>query len=441
MSFLQGLVDKAKELVDSATGGATGGGEEGEGGSSTSSLFASLSGMAGRTPQHCMFRPTCVNGNQCAIFKAAKDDYVFNNETLQHLQSFEHGARVPCRHGKECYAFQRCSQQGWAVADVCHMLLYQHPARRAHTDASEVPSNFLQGQSVRGGSRGARFFGSVTYATGPQRALESNHLTCHREARADLFLSDPQQAKQELIAEMAKNDCTGMLTTPEGASLWSVAQAKLRHSVHEGMGTPLNEAEMIAIILYCGCDMYKNYRMSELRSEFDTWPCFSQLLTQAILKLSAADKRPAPDMVWHGLSGISMPTDKSLAEQEGIGGYGTQGQLPFVYGTAVSTTYSQQVALEFAGEGSGSLLQIQLNLPPGRDASHGTKRGYWNRTAVCPLADISADVSWISKFPDECERLFPGGLFWFSSGRARNHLGNFEVLEVDSMSGQINDSN
>ena len=65
MSFLEGLVDKAKELVDSATGGATGGGEEGEGGSSTSSLFASLSGMAGKSSDEIKAKAEEMMGKAC----------------------------------------------------------------------------------------------------------------------------------------------------------------------------------------------------------------------------------------------------------------------------------------------------------------------------------------------------------------------------------------
>ena len=325
---------------------------------------------------------------------------------------------------------------------MCHLILYSHPARRAHTDSTEVqPQTFLQGTSTlgadaygseahasKGCSKGAELFGLKTYASLPDISLSGGHA-----GAVGLGIKNPQEARAQLLSEMQRNGCAEMLMTREGNSLWEVVDKKLLHVVHQTMGSPLNEAEMMCVILYTGSDMYKDYRMAELRTMFDKWPVFSILLTQAILKLAIADKRPAPDLVWHGLSGIRMPKDDELKKQEHLGGYSTMGELPFVYGTAVSTTFSKDVAMDFAGSGIGTLLQVKLNLPP--QNREGRQIGYWNRTTVGSLGQISADVSWISKFPDECERLFPGGLIWYSSGRPRQRLGNFEVIEIDGMCG------
>eukprot|EP01084_Bolivina_argentea_P304097 525120_1 len=128
-------------------------------------------------------------------------------------------------------------------------------------------------------------------------------------------------------------------------------------------------AEMLSLILYTGCDCNYDLCSSQRNEDYDKWKWFDYCLWNAIYKLS--ERESGSFNVYSGLNKVKL-NKKSIKN-----GY-------FV--TYVSTSWSKDVAKSFM---SGDGMMIQIN-----------KEFMSNENVIC------CDVSWISKFPDECEILF-----------------------------------
>ena len=68
----------------------------------------------------------------------------------------------------------------------------------------------------------------------------------------------------DLWTEVRRNGFAYVLDLPDGSStLDSVIQQKLIHARHLELGSPLNDEEMLSILLYSGADCYADLRASE----------------------------------------------------------------------------------------------------------------------------------------------------------------------------------
>ena len=121
--------------------------------------------------------------------------------------------------------------------------------------------------------------------------------------------------------------------------------------------------------MYTGCDCSYDLCKSQRKGNYTKWKFFDYCLYTAIRNLSRAETGKYP--VYSGLNGVKMNT-KHIAN-----GF-------FV--TYVSTSWKKEIGQAFMKD-EGMLIHIDEDY---RDAS-----------------DVNCcDVSWISKFPDECEILF-----------------------------------
>ncbi|CAF4341946.1 unnamed protein product, partial [Adineta steineri] len=93
------------------------------------------------------------------------------------------------------------------------------------------------------------------------------------------------------------------------------------------------------------------------------------------------ERQNRPPLVYHGLRDTEI--DKDVFNNHGS----QKRDNYFKYGTFVSTSWDKEVSLGFMCE-KGCLLEIDTSEPP-----DGCQRL------------VGADVSWISKFPVECEFL------------------------------------
>eukprot|EP01083_Nonionella_stella_P086510 240391_1 len=141
----------------------------------------------------------------------------------------------------------------------------------------------------------------------------------------------------------------------------------MNHTRHTQIYSPLRRDEMLALILYTGCDCNHDLCKQQRNRNYSKWKWFDYCLFRAIRKLS--HKESGPFIVYSGLSGVKMNR--------------------IVY-THTSTTWQKEVAKEFM-DGDGMIVTIDKEFKN----EHGVK---------------CCDMSWISKFPDECEVLFARSL-------------------------------
>ena len=127
-------------------------------------------------------------------------------------------------------------------------------------------------------------------------------------------------------------------------------------------------------MMYSGCECNYDLCASQRNGDYYKWKFFDYCLYNAIKKLSQKEKGRYP--VYSGLSGVKM--DKKIVQS----GH-------FV--TYVSSSWRREVSEQFMA-GEGMLIHIDERY---RD----------DRNVHC------CDVSWVSKFPDECEILFARALF------------------------------
>eukprot|EP01084_Bolivina_argentea_P310482 537295_1 len=143
----------------------------------------------------------------------------------------------------------------------------------------------------------------------------------------------------------------------------------MEHIRHKQMSSPLRRDHMLSLILYTGG--YCNYDLcsSQRNGDYIKWKWFDFCLYQAIEKLSIRES--GSFSVYSGLNHVKMD-QKQLKR-----GW---------FSTYVSTSWKKEVSQTFMS-GTGMMIQIDKSF---KDS----------------LVQSCCDVSWISKFQDECEILF-----------------------------------
>ena len=121
--------------------------------------------------------------------------------------------------------------------------------------------------------------------------------------------------------------------------------------------------------LYLGCECSYDLCSSQRSGDYDKWKWFDYCLYEAITRLSLKERGRYP--VYSGLNGVKLDTKVV-----------TRG----FFVTYVSASWKKEVSKAFMKD-KGMLIEIDEEY---RDT----------RWIYC------CDVSWISKFPDECEVLF-----------------------------------
>ena len=86
-------------------------------------------------------RPKCPHFNKCPIFLSATEKFEFSLTTQMHLEEFDHPKQV-CKHGDECFKYNRLKDGYTIISDLCHMHLFYHPSRgRAYNKHVELNTN------------------------------------------------------------------------------------------------------------------------------------------------------------------------------------------------------------------------------------------------------------------------------------------------------------
>ena len=290
--------------------------------------------------------PLMRNGEKtCAVYDRLKN-YEYSLEDLEHMERYSHCAIPPvvCRYGdrgEECKAYIRLNDGGNRLDDRCHLRLYQHPPRTVPKAMRSKCKEFQKGKKK--------------YATIPVRyQLEDKQI-------------------EMLMEEVKRNGFESDLVTKEGECIMKIVNEKMHHPQHKALGCPLNKAQMLSIILYTGCECNRYLSEADRAGEWDKWPVFGRILTEAVTRLRYREYGEYP--VYCGLRGVM---DFGLED-----GNSTLVHLR----SFTSTSWDIAQAIDYC-KGDGK-------------EPEGMILGFTSE-----IRRFGANVSWISKFGDEKEILF-----------------------------------
>lgn len=338
---------------------------------------------------HAVTAPVCEHGARCAILARCKEAYQCSEEAFAHLTSCYHGERTACRYGDKCRSHIRLVAGGARLDDRCHELIYVHPPRRRMCDMSSKgfnPLKYIEGNQCYGtvGEIGHCITVVVTRGTAALRYP----MKVPKEAK--FKLSPEADHLKALLAEVKRNGCGSQLSTPDGQDVVSIARSYREHPFHVSIGKPLNDGELLALVLYTGCDC--NYELTRclLRDDYETWCVFDFTLSTAIGVLS-----------WHSRAS-EVPLYTGLADiyvdSKFVVPCGAEGVFLKCH-TSMST--KKEVAEQFRG-GKGVLITVPPQTCSKSSCFFGSKLGGM------------APVDWISKFgANESEVLF-SRFTWYS---------------------------
>eukprot|EP01084_Bolivina_argentea_P064034 116802_1 len=359
---------------------------------------------------------------KCPIYHAMKQNYEFTQDNLDHMNlyihfddEFEH--KPPCKYGQECKAYIRCEQgqDRNRINDKCHMKIFRHPPRTRKIKLAQDVNPLIVSKSpmqnyllYKPTSLDAQKYGLKLMA-----ALQKKNsiFTGDGMIISGGWQHDPQQEEgylaaliNEVIANGYGNDlclncgendeCKHDVYSSEYSILYIVYD-KLKCHRHKVMGTPLTQDLILALILYTGCECNYDLCSTQRNGDFDKWKWFDLLLWTAIYKLSIIES--GAFKVYSGLNAVKM-SGKHMDN-----GY-------FI--TYTSTSWNQKVAKRFMQD-KGMMIQFDQKYKQ-------------HQEVYC------CDVSWVSKFADECEILFARSLHVMESQAGDNQ---FQCDVLDDSSG------
>eukprot|EP01084_Bolivina_argentea_P220320 373412_1 len=311
-----------------------------------------------------MEKADCDNPLLCPIYKAMKVHHIFGADKLEHLIEFSHfrgrNAVPSCRYNQNCHSFKRIKNGGYRIDDRSHMLLYRHPPRRHDIKLSQAINSFM-------------------FISDDKEHTESPIHDLYKPTEQDrekYWCNNEEGWLKALLEEVSNNGRKSDLHVHEtGLSIMTVVDEKMKHVRHKTFGTPLRKDQMLALILYTGCQCNYELCKTQRNGDYKTWKWLDLCLYTAINGLWRREK--GTYKLYSGLANVKL--DKKLITN----GY-------FV--TYTSTSWSKDVALRFLYQYGDTGMLIEMD----KDFRNNT----FNRCC---------DVSWISKYPDECEVLMARG--------------------------------
>eukprot|EP01084_Bolivina_argentea_P040595 75001_1 len=252
--------------------------------------------------------PYMKNQNQCDAFNRLSA-YQYSQQDLQHMQTYTHSAIKPevCKYGEQCNAYQRLVCGGNELKDLCHLHVKQHPPRifrrRLNLPEGFNPFTFKDYSNESGVKSGKETIENLQQLTLKYGLKQMSVMSQDQLLQALIKEVQDNQFEEDLYI-YSVNDGKKTLTDE---TLLDIVQQKLEHPRHKLMGLPLNTAEMLALILYTGCDSNYDLCRSQREGDYEKWIVFNYCLQLAILKLAKCEAALiAPHPVFTGLSGVMM---------------------------------------------------------------------------------------------------------------------------------------
>eukprot|EP01084_Bolivina_argentea_P075896 137539_1 len=296
------------------------------------------------------------NPLHCPIYYSMKQNYEWNQENLNHLNEFTHFAdefneKPVCKFNDECKTYIRLENGDCKVNDMCHMKLYKHPPRGRTIELAQNINCLAVNK--------AEIINEPLHT--PTYFVVDGDVNGYLDELVEEVIIN--NFKYDLCLQCRKgDDCKH-----NEHSILQIVDSKLQSQRHKKMNSPLRRDHMLALLLYTGCDCNYDLCSSQRSGDYIKWKWLDLCLYWAIVKLSECES--GSFSVFSGLNKVK------LDEKEVNEGY-------FV--TYVSTSWNKEIASAFMKK-EGMLIQIDKD---------------FKEYVYC------CDVSWISKFPDECEILF-----------------------------------
>ena len=308
------------------------------------------------------------DNNLCPIYAKMRYQDLFSEQDLNHLYEYGHDT-TDCKFGDECYAFKRVEQGGNKLADRCHVMIYKHPPRGGiRAREKEL------GQGINSFCLNDEFAENEPL----HYPAEEDKIDYGWDKRINIEWSEKNGFLRSLMDEVIVNGYKTDLckVCPNGYnleckhddySIMEIVDNKLQCMRHKLMGSPLNRAEMLSIILYTAGNSNYDLCKSQRNGDYHKWKWMDYCLYHAIHKLSKREY--ASYKIYTGLGGTKL-NNKYIDC-----GY---------FKTYVSTSWMRSIAETFADD-EGMIFVINEK---------------FRAKAIC------CDVSWISKFGiSECEIL------------------------------------
>eukprot|EP01084_Bolivina_argentea_P308943 534329_1 len=300
---------------------------------------------------------------KCPIYCKMATSYEWNEINLKHMTEFEHfkcefSEKKECKFSDECYAYKRLEEGGNDVKDLCHLKIFRHPPRNRSIKLQKNIHSFV-----------------VQTEKNPE---SQKVYTPTNDDKKEYDYSDTNGYLNALIEEVIANGFKSDLCLNDddeknnNYSILSIVDQKINCIRHKAMGGLLNRAQMLSLILYTGCDCNYDLCSSQRNGDYLKWKWFDYCLFHAISRCS---KWESGDFaVYSGLNNVKLATKcKKFC----------------FFATYVSASWNKNVAQSFMKD-NGMIIEIDSSF----------KENDW--VQCC-------DVSWISKFSDECEILFQRG--------------------------------
>ena len=336
---------------------------------------------------------------KCSIYYAIKVKNEYTQEYLNHLIKFNHLKQESCKYHTNCPSFKNLENGMNDIKDSCHMYLYKHPPR----------SNRIQKLSSNVNS------------------LIVNKKNKHNHKIYEPTLFDKEKYKfnaqdgflYALIEEVKLN---GFENDLKYIRLDEIDN-KLHCDKHKLLGSPLNRGQMLSLILYCGYQCNFDLCMSQRNGNYNKWKWFDYLLYKSIFTLSSC--QTGNFAVYSGLNNVKLNTKEIEL------GY-------FV--TYVSTSWKKDVAKSFINFSDVNNNDYENKMNDDDDDENKVDIINDNIKSNGMIIKIDesykniyrvkcCDVSWISKFPNECEILFA------RHEQNYKHNSGFKCVVVDSCNG------
>ena len=355
------------------------------------------------------------NPLHCPIYYSMKQEYQYNEENLRHLTDYLHFVnemeeKPECKFKDECKAYQRQENgEGNRIDDKCHMKLYKHPPRSRQIKLAQNVHSMIINKTQQDNH--------AIYE--PTDVEKKKYGYTEDDGWLKVLIEEviKNGYKSDLCLECTKDDdCKH-----DDYSILQIVNDKMKSNRHKMMDSPLNQAEMLSLILYTGfvlcfycgylsfdgqyeiyeylgCDCNYDLCKSQRDGNFVKWKWFDLCLYGAIQKLSSRESGKFG--VFSGLGGVQLDSKKIKCAY---------------FKTYTSTSWSKKVAKDFMGGDKGMILEIDSNYKDYDDV-------------------FCCDVSWISKFPDECEVLFARSISQNLHQSARG-ADRFKCSVIDESSG------
>ena len=253
----------------------------------------------------------CPQGQNCEIYLKMKNEYQFTKENYNHIVEFNHyngnyEYKPICRYKEDCRAFRRMARMNVCVIeknknknknnnkhkndknanrldcyrfeDQCHILIYRYPPRSDRSMKMQA-------------NMGSLITKTEMKFDDPDNEDSTCNDTSPKTSDHDYNESDEKLLK-DLVMEVVNNDFERDLCLTDDDlyrqcySIFKIVNEKLESKMHKiGFVNCLTRAEMLALILYTGCDC--NYDLCKCQREdnFTKWRIFDKCLYSAISKL------------------------------------------------------------------------------------------------------------------------------------------------------------